>query len=330
MRPAKFAVMYVLLPAAALAGAAVAYFELRQPAMAPAASIRVQSTPERLARGKYLFENLADCAGCHSPRIIERYTAPVDPARVGAGFVFPPELGLPGRVVGANLTPDPETGLGRWNDGEKLRAIREGVSRDGRALFPFMPYHQFARMSDEDAFSLVAYMNSLPSVRNPLPPTELRFPLPWLIKGEPRPLAGPVMAPAKEDTIRYGEYLVALAGCASCHTPHDSGTPIDGMEFAGGEEFRAGPYVARSANITPDEDSGIGGWTAQRFISKFQGYRNFTLDNLPKTNQSNFTLMPWTAYAHLSDHDLLAIYRYLRTVRPRYNPVVLHPQLPNS
>ena len=77
---------------------------------------------------------------------------------------FPKEMGLPGRIASRNITPDVETGIGAWTDGEKIRAIREGISRDGTMLFPMMPYARFRKMSDEDVMSLVAYLNTLPPV----------------------------------------------------------------------------------------------------------------------------------------------------------------------
>jgi hypothetical protein len=78
-----------------------------------------------------------------------------------------PEMGLPGRITSKNLTSDAKTGLGSWTDGEILRAIREGVSKDGHALFPLMPYPNYRTMSDEDAYAIVAYLRTLKPVRNP-------------------------------------------------------------------------------------------------------------------------------------------------------------------
>src|SRR6185503_21299802 len=94
----------------------------------------------------------------------------------GQGFVFPQEVGLQGTIVESNITPDRETGIGAWTDGEKIRAIREGIGRDGRVIFPLMPYQNYRLMSDEDLYALVAYLNSLPAVRNPLPATRVNFP----------------------------------------------------------------------------------------------------------------------------------------------------------
>ena len=132
------------------AGGALAYLTLRQPASAPPRAGSVPMTPERIARGKYLFENLADCGGCHSAHDETRFGRPVLPGGTARGFVFPASMGLPGVVTAPNLTPDKETGLGLWTDGEKIRAIREGISKDGRGLFPMMPYETYREMSDED------------------------------------------------------------------------------------------------------------------------------------------------------------------------------------
>lgn len=318
--------MIALLAPVVLAGAAFAWLASKRPEAAPPSDVRVEATPERVARGRYLFQNLADCDGCHSPRDWERFPGPVVEATRGSGFEFPAELGLPGTVVSSNLTSDPETGLGRWTDGEILRALREGVSRDGRALFSFMPYQHFAKMSDEDAYAVVAYLRSLPPVRRRLPKTELVFPVKYLINDVPRPLAGPVGAPPSEDRLKYGEYLVNLAECKTCHSKLDKGEPVPGGEFGGGEEFRMGARLVRSANITPDEETGIGSWSEERFVAKFMGYAEMTAGNAPKMTQVNFTIMPWMGLSKLSEEDLRAIYAYLRTVKPVRNAVVVHPQ----
>lgn len=314
----------------AAAGGGWGYLHFRQPARHPPRDIKVPMTPERIARGQYLFEVVADCAGCHSERDVTKFSMPVLPGRLAVGFVFPAELGLPGKVVSPNLTPDPETGLGAWTDGEKIRAIREGISRDGRALFPFMPYQSYARMSDEDVESIVAFLNSLPPVRQVRPRTELDFPLPLLIKSEPRPLAGPVAAPNPADPLKYGEYLTGIGGCMICHTPMEKGKPRLELAYAGGEEFRIAGFLVRSANITPDPETGLGSWTEERFVKQFHNYRSFAEGTPPKTTQANFTLMPWVAMSRFTESDLKAIYAFLRTVKPIRHPVDKHPEQPAS
>src|SRR4051794_10577584 len=150
------------------------YLYLREPAIAAPPAVKVDMTPARLARGKYLY-NLADCDGCHSQRDFSRFDGPVVESGRGRGNVFPPDLGLPGMVASRNITPDKETGIGNWTDGEKIRAIREGISRDVTALFPMMGYERFRHMSDEDVYSLVSYLNTLTPVRNPVPRSRLVF-----------------------------------------------------------------------------------------------------------------------------------------------------------
>lgn len=316
----------VAVSLAALAGAAGIFVAFATPKSRPAASIRVEITPERVERGRYLFHSVADCASCHSPRDASKFAAPFDPARTGAGFVFPKELGFPGTIVGPNITPDPETGIGRWTDGEKIRAIREGISRDGRALFSLMPYRQFAKMSDEDIYSIVAYMNSLPPVKNPLPRTSLQFPVSVLNRFEPAPVLTPPQPPSPRDAVRYGEFLAGLA-CIQCHSELSKGKPVQGREFAGGHEFAVGQFIVRSANLTPDHETGIGSWTEERFVRRFRDDGGLTYASAPRAVQANFTVMPWFGFSRMKDEDLRAIYAYLRTLKPVYNPVVQHPQL---
>jgi mono/diheme cytochrome c family protein len=297
--------------------------------MRPAPDVKIEPTAQRIERGKYLFESVLDCAGCHSPRDMAVYSAPVIEGKIGSGFAFPRELGLPGDIVAPNLTSDPETGLGRWTDGEIIRAIREGVSRDGSPLFAFMPYASFAKLSDEDTYALVAYMRTLPPVRNSPPRTKLDFPVSLLASFDPKPVPGPVTAPDPSDKVKHGEYLVTVAVCGGCHTKMDKGKPIEGMEFGGGEEFRLAGYLVRSANITPDEETGIGKWTEERFLAKFKGHAAMTHDNAPAHNQANFTLMPWMGFAKRTDDDLKSIYAYLRTLKPIHNSVEVHPPVAN-
>ena len=87
-----------------------------------------------------------------------------------------------------------------------------------------------------------------------------------------------------------------------------------------------GSIVAR--NITPNEETGLGKWSEERFLTRFQSNRNLSGDNAPPANQSNFTVMPWASFSHLKDEDLHAVYTYLRTLRPIYNPVEVHPPQP--
>lgn len=120
-----------------------------------------ESTPLRLARGKYLVQNVTLCILCHSEHNFKAPGAPVIEGALLAGAHIEEE-GLPGDVYSANLTPDPETGAGGWSDDQWARAIREGIGHDGRALFPMMPYEHFRSMSDEDLAAVIVYLKTVP------------------------------------------------------------------------------------------------------------------------------------------------------------------------
>jgi mono/diheme cytochrome c family protein len=319
---------HLLMAAGALtfaAGSALGYLVLRQPLSAPAPDINVKMTPERIARGRHLFHHVAGCEGCHSERDFDRFGGPV--MRPAVGRQFAAESGLPGKVVAPNLTPDRETGLGRWSDGEKIRAIREGISRDGRALFPFMPYAGYRRMSDDDVQAIVAYLNSLKPMRNPLPRTELTFAANALMKSAPRPVDGTIASPDRSNPIAYGAYLSAIGGCFGCHTPKVEGQPAKGKEFAGGRVFSTPQGTVVSTNITPDAATGIGSWSESRFVQRFLCHREDAahLAQLPPTTRFNITVMPWLGYSHLEREELTAIYAYLRSRKPVRNEVAKHP-----
>jgi len=194
--------LYVPAVLFVIAAGAFAWLYFRQPAVAPPSNIKVEMSEARIARGRYLF-NLADCDGCHSERDFTRFGGPVVEGRVGVGQVLPYD-GLPGRIVARNITPDRETGLGAWTDGEKIRAIREGISRDGAMLFPMMPYPGYRKMSDEDVQSLVAFLNTLSAVPNPLPKTEVKFPVSMFVKGVPQP-AGKVRERNRSNQLEYAD-----------------------------------------------------------------------------------------------------------------------------
>lgn len=323
MRRVLKAVGLVVGGIACVGVAGASYMLMRKPVVAPPLDIKVELTPERIARGKYIF-TLSDCNGCHSGRDFSRFGGPPVEGRIGWGNEFPKELGMPGRIASANITPDRETGIGAWTDGEKIRAIREGISRDGTPLFPMMPYEKFRNMSDEDVMSLVAYLNTLPPVKHKVPRSEVAFPVSVLMKSAPRP-SGSVPRPSRADRAVYGSYLVNLAGCAGCHTESENGAPKPGVAFAGGHRFAFPGALVVSANITPDPQTGIGRWKEADFVEKFVQYREYALKGSPAAGPENFTLMPWLEFSQLDPADLGAIYAFLRNQKPVYRIVDSHP-----
>lgn len=298
-----------------LAGAAITFTIGWRPFLGPRARAltnrRFESTPQRMVRGQYLVQGVLLCFGCHSEHDWKAPDAAALPGMEGSGEIMP-EKGLPGIIVAPNITPDPETGAGKWSDDQLSRAIREGVGHDGRALFPMMPYQHFRQLSDEDLASVVVYIRSLPPVRHPLPKTEIIFPVKYLIRNVPKPLSGPVPAPELSTQERRGAYLVNLALCADCHTPSVRGEVIAGRDFSGGQKFE-GPWgTVVSANLTPDP-SGIPYYDEKLFL---QTMRTGQVGARPLS-----PLMPWWAYRNMTDDDLKAIFAYLRTLKPVYNQV---------
>lgn len=314
----------VLIAIPVLLVCAFLYLLLRRPSSAPPSKITVAMTPNRIERGQYLFTTLLDCDGCHSERDFTRLGGPVVAGARGKGNVLQLE-GLPGQVNAPNITPDKETGIGAWTDGEKIRAIREGISKDGHMLFPLMPYSGYRFLSEEDVQSLVAYMNTLPAIRNYIPRSSITFFVSMMVKGVPAPVTRPIPPVDPDGGEIYGEYLASIAGCEDCHTSRSMGQADASKRYAGGREFAMPAGKVFSANITPDKDTGIGKWDFIRFRDRMHGYRQYKDTEYPKVGPERFTLMPWIAYSNLTDHDLEAIFLYIKSRRPIANFVTPHP-----
>ncbi len=254
----------------------------------------IESTPARLERGKYLTENVMGCFYCHSERDWQAAGAPVMEAKKGGGAPF---SGGPGDIHAPNISPDKETGVGTWSDDELARGIREGVSRDGHALFPIMPYMNYRQMSDEDLAAIIVYLRSIPPVRNPVPKSKLNFPLNLLVNLMPQPVAAPVAAPDGSTPVNRGAYLATLSSCNDCHTPQERGQPIPGMALAGGFKLTEPSGETVSTNITPDP-SGISYYDEALFLEVMR-------TGQVKARKLNPT-MPWSLYGKMSDDDLKA------------------------
>jgi mono/diheme cytochrome c family protein len=203
------------------------------------------------SRGAYLVQ-AGGCVSCH--------TVPG-----GTPFAGGRALATPfGTFYSPNITPDRQTGIGRWSDADFLRALREGVRPDGANYFPVFPYPSFTRITDEDALAIKAYLFSLPPVEQPNRQHDVSFPFSWrflqnawkLLFFEPGPFRSD---PGQTQTHNRGAYLVtALAHCGECHTPRNFlGAPNRDRELSGTQD---GPNGRPVPNITPDPATGIGGW----------------------------------------------------------------------
>jgi len=299
-------------------GGFAAYVAFALPDVAPAPNINVNLTPERIKHGEYLATHVAACMDCHSSRDWSRFSGPLKDGTLGnGGEYFGPEMGFPGKFYAKNLTP---THLGNWTDGEIFRAITSGVNKEGKALFPVMPYPYYNKMDREDILAIIAYIRSLPAISNDVQDSKANFPINFIMNTVPKKFS-PVAKPDTLRTVEYGAYLVNMAACMECHTQADRGKLIMDQAFAGGRAFNQPNGVVRSANITPDSQSGIGGWTDSLFVDRFKSFEH--QKNIPSlaSGQLN-TVMPWSMYAGMKRKDLLAIFTYLKTLKPISNEVI--------
>jgi mono/diheme cytochrome c family protein len=244
---------------------------------------------------------------------------------LGAGDVLDEQT----PIVAPNLTPDAATGIGSWTDDEIVRAVRQGVGRDGRRLRADHPAAYYSVMSDADAAALVAYLRSLRPIRN-----ALRRSAPQRVYGET--VQPPVTPTQNIDTVEArGAYLVQLGECIGCHTTTTAaGKPFRAMAFGGGRRFvetrkgfgyelspdpaftanaadptlAPGERIVASANVTVDP-SGIPYYTPELFIKTIRSGKVAGVRQLSSA-------MPWIYFRHLTDDDLRAIFTYLRTRPP--------------
>ena len=297
----------------------LSFVSLAMPNVGEPDELKITVTPQMLERGKYLVENVSACLDCHSKRDYSKWGAPIiEKTKGGGGEAWTEEMGLPGNIYSRNITP---FALGDWTDGEIFRAITTGESKDGSALFPLMPYHNYGTADKEDVLSIIAYLRTIPSNKNVPPKTELNFPMNFIVNLIPQK-AHFQKRPDESNKVEYGKYLVKMSSCADCHTPMEKGDPIEGKEFAGGMEF---PFPdgskVHSANITPDKETGIGNFTEDQFVSLFKIYAdsNYVIRDLKKDEVN--TMMPWLVYSKMKESDLRAIYSYLRTLKPIENKI---------
>jgi mono/diheme cytochrome c family protein len=309
---------------------AMSYVRLAYPKMRPPSTEEIDPTPERVARGKYLVESVLECYGCHSVRDYALYAGPIQAETRGQGAeCFDDKVGFPGRVCAQNITSAPETGLGTWTDGEIMRAIREGVSRDGRTLFPMMPYKMLRQLSDEDTQAVVAYIRQTPPIEKETPPGFVKFPVSLVIRMQPEPLDGPVPSVDPSDTVAYGQYLAEVAGCIDCHTPIDGQMRQDKARIVSGGRIFVGAWgTVVSANLTTDP-TGIGSRSKKEFISLFKSFNNEENKRVAVPKGGHNTIMPWFSYATMTEADLGAIYDYLQTLPKIENQVTKWP-VPNQ
>jgi nicotinate dehydrogenase subunit B len=254
-----------------------------------------------VARGARLAA-AGDCVVCH--------TAPGGVPNTGGRGMETPF----GTVYTTNLTPDPATGIGNWSFSAFQRAMREGISRDGRHLYPAFPYPSFTRMTDDDLSALYAWLMSQPAVHAEVPRTRLPFPFsmrPLMALWNARYLdPGPMLAdPARSPEWNRGAYLVnGLGHCGACHTPRNAlGAEREGAGWLAGamiEGWEAPALAAPGPAPVP--------WTEAQFFRYLStGY----------TEHHGSAAGPMTAvvqqFATVPESDVRAIAHYLASFQQR-------------
>ena len=257
-------------------------------------------TAETIERGRQLAA-VGDCVVCH--------TSPGGVANAGGRAMVTPF----GTIYTTNLTPDPEHGIGQWSFSAFQRAMREGISRDGRHLYPAFPFTSFAKMNDDDLVALYAYLMAQPAVASAPPKTALAFPFSqrafmasWNgLFHDPQPF---VPMPGQSVEWNRGAYLVNGVGhCGACHTPRNAlGAERSGAAYLSGamvDGWQAPALTALSSAPVP--------WSADEF------YRYLRHGH---TEHHGMAAGPMTAVvqqlAQVPDADIRAMATYLASFNP--------------
>jgi mono/diheme cytochrome c family protein len=258
-----------------------------------------QLLANEIQKGEYLAR-AADCIGCHTS----------NPSRPFAGgYRVPTPFG---DVYSTNITPDLDTGIGRYSVEEFVRAVQKGVRRDGADLYPAMPYDSFAAMSRDDVLAIRTYLLAQPPISQPRPQNILPFPFNqrWiLVLWKLANLHTGSFTPDRGRTAAWnrGAYLVEVLGhCGACHTPRNTTFGMD-------EEHKLGGGAAgiwQAFNITSDKIAGVGGWSDQE-LSQF-----LKAGAVPGKAYAGGPMAEtiMNSLQHLSDDDIQAIVAYLRDV----------------
>jgi mono/diheme cytochrome c family protein len=249
-------------------------------------------------RGEYLTR-AADCMPCH--------TAPDGkPFAGGRAFKLPF-----GTLYSPNITPDTQTGIGRWSDEDFVKAMHEGIGKDGQRLYPAFPYPSYTLLSRHDVLAIKAYLFSLPAIANRAPESHLTFPFnmrwlmvfwDWLYKPNHRFRADPTKPPE----WNRGAYLVeALGHCGECHTPRNFMYGLDSTRKLAGAVIQDW----RAYNITPDQKTGIGSWSDSdlaQYLATGDSPRGAAAGPMGEAVDNSLQ--------YLSPEDIKAMIVYLRSV----------------
>ncbi|MBO9684426.1 MAG: hypothetical protein J7502_17455 [Flavisolibacter sp.] len=273
--------------------------------------LKVTSTPERIERGKQLSAML--CNDCHLNPNTGRLTGrEMD------------EVSQFGTVHSRNITNDPEHGIGKMTDGQLAYLLRTGIRPDGRFL-PVMAKLQ--KMSDEDLQSIIAFLRSdnewVKADATPNNDSKYSFLTKFLTTMKlikPMPFYKSVAEPDTTNQVKWGEYVALYrVECYTCHSADFTTVDFINPEkskgfFAGGNKFTMPDRsVIYSANLTMDEETGIGRWTEEEFVKAVK--TGIVPHGQPGVRP------PMKPYVYLTDSEAKAIYAYLKTIPKIKNQV---------
>ena len=262
----------------------------------------VPSRPELVARGRYLAQ-AADCTACHTTPGGELFTG-------GLAFALPF-----GTIYSSNITPDRETGIGTWSDNDFVRALHQGIAKDGSHLYPAFPYTSYTALSRDDAVAIKAYLFSLLPKHAPARENGLAFPFNqrwgmafWNLVFLDQHRFRPNLAASAEEN--RGAYLAtALGHCGECHTPRNLAFAMEqNRQFAG-----TTVNGWRAYNITSDKTYGVGGWSDRQLADYLQtGHADGRGSAAGPMGEAVANSLQY-----LTSQDTAALVSYLRKVPPQ-------------
>jgi len=264
-------------------------------------AIGAASAQSPVERGKYLVDTVMTCHNCHTPM---GQNGPQFDRALSGGLRFDEP---PFDVTAPNITPDRDTGIGKWSDAEIKKALQLGIKPDGVRLAEVMPSGFYEILTPGDLDGIVAYLRSLPPVSNKVKAPIYKMQIPHQVfPGAEKPMPEPDL----NDKVKRGFYLVTIAHCMECHTPF--GPPGSGVDFQGslgkgGRDFH-GPWgVSISRNITSSKAKGIGDWSDAEI-------KRAITEGVRKDGTKLKPPMGFPYYAKMTDADLDAMVAYLRTL----------------
>lgn len=271
-------------------------FGLFAGAVVSAVTPAVAQTPAE--RGGYLVNTLMTCNNCHTPMGPQ---GPDFSKALSGGLTFDEP---PFKVTASNITPDPDTGLGKWTDAQIKTLLRKGVRPDGTKVAPIMPTGFYEILTDKDVDAIVAYLRTVTPVKNqsPAPVYKMAFE-----RDIPPGADKPMPEADLSNPVKKGFYLATAAHCMECHTPMDKGRHDFSKLGAGGTEF-PGPWgKSVSRNITSSKAKGLGDWSDDEI-------KRAITQGIHKDGSKLRPPMGYPFYARMTPDDLNAVVAYLRTV----------------